>query len=121
MIERSTYPQRTSKVIEMHMDENAMKIKYCTDLESMGFGLDELAALKNCLVEIAESKNRSSLTNTPDDTVKLFFKRVEELRNLEEKIELLKKEKNTIKEIHKSLLDGFKFYRSGKEGCKRAV
>lgn len=100
--------QRTGKVIEMHMNENATKIKYCADLESMGFGLDELAALKNYLVEIDESKNRSSLTSSPDDIVKLFFKRVEELRNLEDRIELLKKEEDRIREIHKSLLDGFR-------------
>ena len=39
------------------------------------------------------------------DVVKLFFKQVEEFRNLETRIESLKNEKNGIEEVRKMLID----------------
>ena len=39
------------------------------------------------------------------DVVKLFFKQVEEFRNLETRIESLKNEKNGIEEVSKMLID----------------
>ena len=65
----------------------------------MGFGFDQLTSLKNALVEIAKANKTGSATINPDDVVRLFFRRVEESRNLEARMELLKEEKNRIEEI----------------------
>ena len=97
--------KNTSRVIEMDMDQNAAKIKYCDDLSSLGFGLDELRRLKDALVEIAKDRDSGSSVGNATDIVKLFFKQIEEFRNLESRIESLKKEKNGIEEARKMLID----------------
>lgn len=66
--------KNTSKVLEMDMEQNAIKISYYNDLSSLGFGLEEMKSLKNALVEIAEAKNSGSSTSNPADTVKLSSK-----------------------------------------------
>lgn len=97
--------KNTNRVIEMDMDQHATKIKYCDDLSSLGFGLDELTRLKNALVEIAKDRDSGSSDSNETDVVKLFFKQIEESRNLEARIESLKKEKNAIEETHKMLIN----------------
>ena len=97
--------KNTKRVIEMDMDQNAAKIKYCDDLSSLGFGLDELRRLKDALVEIAKDRDSGSSVGNATDIVKLFFKQIEEFRNLESRIESLKKEKNGIEEARKMLID----------------
>ena len=97
--------KNTSRVIEMDTDQNAGKIKYCDDLSSLGFGLDELRRLKDALVEIAKDRDSGSSVGNATDVVKLFFKQIEEFRNLESRIESLKKEKNGIEEARKMLID----------------
>ena len=97
--------KNTSRVIEMDMEQNAAKIKYCDDLSSLGFGLDELRRLKDALVEIAKDRDSGSSVGNATDIVKLFFKQIEEFRNLESRIESLKKEKNGIEEARKMLID----------------
>ena len=89
----------------MDMEQNAAKIKYCDDLSSLGFGLDELRRLKDALVEIAKDRDSGSSVGNATDIVKLFFKQIEEFRNLESRIESLKKEKNGIEEARKMLID----------------
>jgi hypothetical protein len=97
--------KNTKRVIEMDMDQNAAKIKYCDDLSSLGFGLDELRRLKDALVEIAKDRDSGSSESNATDVVKLFFKQIEEYRNLEARIESLKKERNGIEEARKMLID----------------
>ena len=97
--------KNTSRVIEMDMEQNAAKIKYCDDLSSLGFGFDELRRLKDALVEIAKDRDSGSSVGNATDIVKLFFKQIEEFRNLDSRIESLKKEKNGIEEARKMLID----------------
>ncbi len=97
--------KNTKRVIEMDMDQNAAKIKYCDDLSSLGFGLDELTRLKDALVEIAKDRDSGSSVDNATDIVKLFFKQIEEFRNLESRIESLNKEKNGIEEARKMLIN----------------
>ena len=100
--------KNTSKVLEMDMEQNAIKISYYNDLSSLGFGLEEMKSLKNALVEIAEAKNSGSSTSNPADTVKLFFKRLEEYGDLEARIKSLKEEKNGIEEARNLLINEMK-------------
>jgi hypothetical protein len=100
--------KNTSKVLEMDMEQNAIKISYYNDLSSLGFGLEEMKSLKNALVEIAEAKNSGSSASNPADTVKLFFKRLEEYGDLEARIESLKEEKNGIEEARNLLINEMK-------------
>ena len=100
--------KNTSKVLEMDMEQNAIKISYCNDLSSLGFGLEEMKSLKNGLVEIAEAKNSGSSASNPADTVKLFFKRLEEYGDLEARIKSLKEEKNGIEEARNLLINEMK-------------
>ena len=97
--------KNTSRLIEMDMEQNAAKIKYCDDLSSLGFGLDELRRLKDALVEIAKDRDSGSSVDNATDILKLFFKQIEEFRNLESRIESLKKEKNGIEEARKMLIN----------------
>ncbi|MGB0027924.1 MAG: helix-turn-helix domain-containing protein [Nitrososphaeraceae archaeon] len=100
--------KNTSKVLEMDMEQNAIKISYYNDLSSLGFGLEEMKSLKNALVEIAEAKNSGSSASNPADTVKLFFKRLEEYGDLEARIKSLKEEKNGIEEARNLLINEMK-------------
>ena len=97
--------KNTSRVIEMDMEQNAAKIKYCDDLSSLGFGLDELRKLKDALLEIAKDRDSGSSVDNATDILKLFFKQIEEFQNLESRIESLKKEKNGIEEARKMLIN----------------
>ncbi|MGC2426350.1 MAG: hypothetical protein WA421_04895 [Nitrososphaeraceae archaeon] len=97
--------KNTSRIIEIDLEQNAAKIKYCDDLSSLGFGYDELRRLKDALVEIAKDRDSSSSVGNATDIVKLFFKQIEEFRNLDSRIESLKKEKNGIEEARKMLID----------------
>ncbi|MGN6633805.1 MAG: hypothetical protein ACTHKP_16450 [Nitrososphaeraceae archaeon] len=97
--------RNTNRVIEMDMEQNAAKIKYCNDLSSLGFGLDELIGLKNTIVEITGARDSDSSDSNAINVVKQFFKKVEEFRNLEAKIESLKKEGNGIEEARKLLVN----------------
>ncbi len=74
-------------------------------MSSLGFGLDELRRLKDALVEIAKDRDSGSSVGNATDIVKLFFKQIEEFRNLESRIESLKKEKNGIEEARKMLIN----------------
>ena len=89
----------------MDMEQNAAKIKYCDDLSSLGFGLDELRKLKDALLEIAKDRDSGSSVDNATDILKLFFKQIEEFQNLESRIESLKKEKNGIEEARKMLIN----------------
>jgi len=100
--------QRDKEILLVDMDQKAAKIKYCIDLESMGFGMNEFIALKRILVEIAEPKNADGLVNNPGDLVRLFFRRVEELRNVETKVALLREEATRTEELCESHMDGMK-------------
>jgi hypothetical protein len=79
------------------MEQNAAKIKYCNDLSSLGFGLDELIGLENTIVEITGARDSDSLDSNAINVVKQFFEQIEEFRNLEAKIESLKKKKMLLK------------------------
>lgn len=100
--------QRDKEILLVDMDQKAAKIKYCIDLESMGFGINEFIALKCILVEIAETKNTDSLVTYPTDVVKLLFRKFEELRNVETKVALLREEASRTEELCKSYMDGMK-------------
>jgi Homeodomain-like domain-containing protein len=100
--------KNTSKLLEMDMDQNEIKIRYCDDLSSLGFGLEEMKSLKNAIVETAEAKNSGSLANNPADIVKLFFKRLQEYGDLEARIKSLKEEKNGIEEARNLLINEMK-------------
>ena len=65
----------------------------------------KLRRLKDALVEIAKDRDSGSSVGNGTDIVKLFFKQIEEFRNLESRIESLKKEKNGIEEARKMLID----------------
>ncbi|MGA7897848.1 MAG: hypothetical protein WCA39_03200 [Nitrososphaeraceae archaeon] len=97
--------KNTSRVIEMDMEQNAAKIKYCDDLSSLGFGLDELRKLKDALLEIAKDRDSGSSVDNATDILQLLFKQIEEFQNLESRIESLKKEKNGIEEARKMLIN----------------
>ena len=100
--------ENTSKELFADLERNALRLSLCDELKSMGFGFDQLTSLKNALVEIAKANKTGSATINPDDVVRLFFRRVEESRNLEARIELLKEEKNRIEEISSSLLNNLR-------------
>ncbi len=99
----------------MDMEQNAIKISYYDDLSSLGFGLEEMKSLKNALVEIAEAKNSGSSASNPADTVKLFFKRLEEYGDLEARIKSLKEEKNGIEEARNLLINEMKDFASDRQ------
>jgi hypothetical protein len=96
------------KEAEKEIDQRLMMVKSCDDLKSIGFGLDQLTRLKNTLEEIAEVNDTKNAATNPKDVIDLFFKKVEESRNLERRIELLKEERNRIEEISSSILDTMK-------------
>ena len=111
--------RNTNRVIEMDMEQNAAKIKYCNDLSSLGFGLDELIGLKNTIVEITGARYSDSSDSNAINVVKQFFKKVEEFRNLEAKIESLKKEGNGIEEARKLLVNDIRdFIEQSKKNVK---
>ena len=111
--------RNTNRVIEMGMEQNAAKIKYCNDLSSLGFGLDELIGLKNTVVEITGARDSDSSDSNAINVVKQFFEKVEEFRNLEAKIESLKKEGNGIEEARKLLVNDIRdFVEQSKKNVK---
>jgi len=111
--------RNTSRVIEMDMEQNAAKIKYCNDLSSLGFGLDELIGLKNTVVEITGARDSDSSDSNAINVVKQFFEQIEEFRNLEAKIESLKKEVNGIEEARKLLVNDIRdFVEQSKKNVK---
>lgn len=111
--------RNTNRVIEMDMEQNAAKIKYCNDLSSLGFGLDELIGLKNTIVEITGARYSDSSDSNAINVVKQFFEKVEEFRNLEAKIESLKKEGNGIEEARKLLVNDIRdFIEQSKKNVK---
>jgi len=63
--------RNTSRVIEMDMEQNAAKLKYCNDLSSLGFGLDELIGLKNTIVEITGAGDSDSSDSNAINVVRL--------------------------------------------------
>ena len=65
--------KNTSRIIEIDLEQNAAKIKYCDDLSSLGFGYDELRRLKDALVEIAKDRDSGSSVGNATDIVKLIF------------------------------------------------
>ena len=111
--------RNTNRVIEMDMEQNAAKIKYCNDLSSLGFGLDELIRLKNTIVEITGARDSDSSDSNAINVVKQFFEQIEEFRNLEAKIESLKKEGNGIGEARKLLVNDIRdFIEQSKKDVK---
>lgn len=90
------------RITETGLDEVKSKIRLSEELESMGLGMNELIELKRMLVAIAgEDKFKDSVTD-PAELVKSFFTKVEELRNIETKLEFLKVEVSLIEEQRKS-------------------
>lgn len=111
--------RNTNRVIEMDMEQNAAKIKYCNDLSSLGFGLDEQIRLKNTIVEITAARDSDSSDSNAINIVKQFFEQIEEFRNLEAKIESLKKEQNGIEEARKLLVNDIRdFIEQSKKDVK---
>ena len=103
----------------MDMEQNAAKIKYCNDLSSLGFGLDKLIRLKNTIVEITGARDSDSSDSNAINVVKQFFEQIEEFRNLEAKIESLKKEGNGIEEARKLLVNDIRdFIEQSKKNVK---
>lgn len=88
-------------------------------MSSLGFGLDELIGLKNTIVEITGARDSDSSDSNAINVVKQFFEKVEEFRNLEAKIESLKKEGNGIEEARKLLVNDIRdFIEQSKKNVK---
>jgi len=90
------------------VNENLAKVNYCNDLGSMGFGMNEFIILKSILVEISETENENDSGSNSRNLVKMFFRKVDEMRNLETRIQFLRKEADRIEELYKSLSDSIK-------------
>jgi hypothetical protein len=102
--------QDTKQWVENEVSQNLAKIKYCSDLELLGFGMNEFTILKSILLEISEAESDRDLGSgcDPDNVVKLFFRKIDEMRNLETKIESLRKEADRMEELFKSYVDSIK-------------
>jgi antitoxin component HigA of HigAB toxin-antitoxin module len=94
--------KNAKRINESDIDEGAAKIKYSKELESIGFGVNELIEVKRMLVAIAEKKKSEGSAPDPAEVIETFFRRVEELRDLEAKLESLKEEVSRIEEQRKS-------------------
>lgn len=100
--------QDHTKLAEKEVEENLAKVNYCNDLASMGFGMNEFRILKSILVEISEGENENGSGISPRNLVKMFFRKVDEMRNLETRIQSLRKEADRTEEVCKSHLDSIK-------------
>jgi hypothetical protein len=97
--------EQSLQIIETDLDEIESKWKYSKELESMGFGMHELTELKRMLVAIIGDKKQKDTSTDTVQVVKSFFTKIEELHNIEEKLESLKEEVCRIEEIRKSQID----------------
>lgn len=102
--------QDTKKWAENEVEQNLAKIKYCSDLELLGFGMNEFATLKSFIEEIsdAEPGRDFGLGKDLGSVVKTFFRKIDEMRNLETRIESLRKEADRMEELCKSYVDSIK-------------
>jgi hypothetical protein len=94
--------EKSLQTMETDLDEINSKMEYLKELESMGFGMNELIELKRMLVSIAEGKKSNDVSIDRTQVVKSFFTKIEELRNIEKKLESRKEEVCRIEELCKS-------------------